>query len=46
MNMQTDERLVIFGLSNILSDLLDCALALRLPVSKIVIHHPGEPGRP
>ena len=44
MNMQTGERLVIVGLSNILSDLLDCALALRLPVSKIVIHHPENPG--
>jgi sugar O-acyltransferase (sialic acid O-acetyltransferase NeuD family) len=44
MNAQTGERLVIFGISNILSDLLDCALALKLPVSKVVIHHPENPG--
>jgi sugar O-acyltransferase (sialic acid O-acetyltransferase NeuD family) len=34
---------VIFGISNILSDLLDCALARRLPVSKVLIHHPENP---
>lgn len=44
MNKPAGDRLVIFGLSNILSDLLDCALALRLPVSKVVIHHPENPG--
>lgn len=44
MNIQTGNRLVIFGISNILSDLLDCALALQLPVSKVVIHHPESPG--
>jgi len=38
------DRLVIFGVSNILSDLLDCALALGLRVSKVVIHQPEKPG--
>ncbi len=38
MSTSTDNKLVIIGLSNIISDLLDCALALSLPVSKIVIH--------
>lgn len=36
--------LVIFGLSNILSDLFDCALANQLPVSKIVRHLPHVDG--
>lgn len=44
MSGRASDRLVIFGISNILSDLLDCALALRLPVSRIVIHHPENPG--
>jgi sugar O-acyltransferase (sialic acid O-acetyltransferase NeuD family) len=44
MNHQSCARLVIFGVSNILSDLLDCALALKLPVSKVIIHHPENPG--
>jgi sugar O-acyltransferase (sialic acid O-acetyltransferase NeuD family) len=44
MKEQEGDRLVIFGVSNILSDLLDCALALRLRVSKVVIHQPEKPG--
>lgn len=43
MEKQANSSLVIIGLSNILSDLLDCALALDLPVSKIVIHEPEIP---
>ena len=35
-------RLVIFGLSNILSDLFDCALARGLVLHKVVIHQPEE----
>jgi len=35
-------RLVIFGLSNILSDLFDCALANNLKLGKIVIHLPEQ----
>ena len=35
-------RLVIFGTSNILSDLFDCALANGLTLGKIVIHHPEQ----
>lgn len=37
-------RLVIFGVSNILSDLFDCALANGLALGKIVIHHPEAVG--
>jgi sugar O-acyltransferase (sialic acid O-acetyltransferase NeuD family) len=37
-------RLVIFGLSNILSDLFDCALANGLGLEKVVIHHPESLG--
>lgn len=36
--------LVIFGISNILSDLFDCALANGLQVSKVVEHYPEELG--
>lgn len=32
-------KLVIFGVSNILSDLFDCALANGLALHKIVVHH-------
>lgn len=39
-----NKTLVIFGTSNILSDIFDCALANNLPVSKIVIHLPEEVG--
>lgn len=38
------KSLVIFGTSNILSDIFDCALANNLLVSKIVIHLPEEVG--
>lgn len=41
---QAAKKLVIFGLSNILSDLFDCALAQAIGVSKIVIHMPEEQG--
>lgn len=37
-------KLVIFGFSNILSDLFDCAWANQLPVSKIVRHLPHVDG--
>ena len=37
-------KLVIFGLSNILSDLFDCALANGLALHKVVIHHAERPG--
>jgi len=38
------QQLVIFGSSNILSDLFDCALANGLGISKIVLHTPEPPG--
>lgn len=38
------KKLVIFGASNILSDLFDCALAHGLTVSTIVLHLPETPG--
>jgi sugar O-acyltransferase (sialic acid O-acetyltransferase NeuD family) len=38
------KKLVIFGSSNILSDLFDCALANHIDVSKVVIHLPEETG--
>lgn len=37
-------RLVIFGTSNILSDLFDCALANRLIPARIVVHYPEQVG--
>ena len=37
-------KLVIFGSSNILSDLFDCALANGLCISTIVLHLPEAPG--
>lgn len=37
-------KLVIFGLSNILSDLFDCALANGLRLHKVVVHHAESPG--
>ena len=37
-------RLVIFGTSNILSDLFDCALANRLIPAKVVLHYPEAVG--
>lgn len=38
------KRLVIFGVSNILSDLFDCALANGLELGKVVIHFPEQVG--
>ena len=38
------QKLVIFGVSNILSDLFDCALALGLDIGKVVIHLPEQAG--
>lgn len=38
------QRLVIFGVSNILSDLFDCALANKITLGKIVIDLPEECG--
>jgi sugar O-acyltransferase (sialic acid O-acetyltransferase NeuD family) len=38
------QRLVIFGASNIVSDLFDCALANRLVPSKVVVHLPEQVG--
>ena len=40
----TSEKLVIFGLSNILSDLVDCALANGLTVARICIDQPEQLG--
>jgi sugar O-acyltransferase (sialic acid O-acetyltransferase NeuD family) len=37
-----EKRLVIFGASNILSDLFDCALANGLVPVKVVLHHPED----
>jgi sugar O-acyltransferase (sialic acid O-acetyltransferase NeuD family) len=39
------KRLVIFGVSNILSDLFDCALANGLALGKVVVHHPEQIGK-
>lgn len=36
------KKLVIFGTSNILSDLFDCAIANQLSLSKIIIHLPEQ----
>lgn len=38
------KKLVIFGTSNILSDLFDCAIANQLVIAKIVIHLPEQTG--
>ncbi|MBV8633243.1 MAG: hypothetical protein JO002_02025 [Burkholderiaceae bacterium] len=38
------QKLVIFGVSNILSDLFDCALALGMDIAKVVIHLPEHTG--
>ncbi len=37
-------KLVIFGISNILSDLFDCAMANGLTIAKIVSHLPEQAG--
>ena len=42
--LETATPLVIFGVSNILSDLFDAALSAGLIPTKIVIHHPEEVG--
>jgi sugar O-acyltransferase (sialic acid O-acetyltransferase NeuD family) len=42
--VKTAPRLVVFGLSNILSDLFDAALASGLVPAKVVIHHPEHVG--
>lgn len=38
------DKLVIFGLSNFLSDLFDCAHANGFVLHKVVVHHPESPG--
>jgi sugar O-acyltransferase (sialic acid O-acetyltransferase NeuD family) len=38
------QKIVIFGTSNILSDLFDCALANGLGIAKVVRHHPEQTG--
>jgi sugar O-acyltransferase (sialic acid O-acetyltransferase NeuD family) len=38
------QKLVIFGTSNILSDLFDCALALKIDIAKVIIHFPEQVG--
>ena len=38
------QKLVIFGTSNILSDLFDCALALSIDIAKVVVHLPEQVG--
>ncbi len=40
MNENIQPRLVIFGVSNILSDIFDCALANGLALGKVVVHLP------
>lgn len=42
--MTQRKKLVIFGVSNILSDIFDCALGNGLQLEKIVIHYPEEVG--
>lgn len=37
-------KLVIFGVSNMLSDIFDCAMANGLILAKVVIHHPEQIG--
>ena len=44
MSAPRQPRLVIFGVSNILSDLFDAALACGLVPSKVVVHHPERIG--
>ncbi|WP_374347321.1 hypothetical protein [Chitinimonas sp.] len=41
---ESPSKLVIFGASNILSDLFDCALANQLQPTKVVLHHPEPAG--
>jgi len=44
VNRSPCRRLVIFGTSNILSDLFDCALANGLCLGKVVLHWPEATG--
>jgi len=44
MKPRTTQRLVIFGASNIVSDLFDCALANGLAPAKVVLHLPESNG--
>jgi sugar O-acyltransferase (sialic acid O-acetyltransferase NeuD family) len=44
INCPMAQKLVIFGTSNIVSDLFDCALANRLDIAKVVRHHPERLG--
>ena len=44
MQAQAPASLVIFGLSNILSDLFDCAIEGHLALGKVVIDQPEAPG--
>lgn len=44
MQAPRHKQLVIFGASNILSDLFDCALALGMVVTKVVTHLPESGG--
>lgn len=44
MSLPAPRRLVIFGASNILSDLFDCALANGLVPAKVVLHLPESAG--
>ncbi|MDZ4254566.1 MAG: hypothetical protein U1A72_18505 [Sulfuritalea sp.] len=44
MKPSTPHRLVIFGASNIVSDLFDCALANGLQPAKVVLHLPESDG--
>ena len=44
MKALTPRRLVIFGASNIVSDLFDCALANGLAPAKVVLHLPESEG--
>lgn len=44
MKKSTARHLVIFGASNIISDLFDCALANQLVPAKVVLHLPESAG--
>ena len=44
MTGPADRRLVVFGASNIVSDLFDCALANGLVPAKVVLHLPESSG--
>ena len=45
MSESISRRLVIFGASNILSDIFDCALANGLETAKVVLHLPESIGK-